>query len=90
MYTATSNSTLALDAATLKVKWRVDRKPKGPDGWQMNRGLAIKDGMVVRGTHDGYLVAYDAADGKLLWERPCWIERSVKQASPWLHCFSKT
>src|SRR5712692_8541353 len=33
MYVGTSNSTMALDAATLKLKWRVDRKPRGPDGW---------------------------------------------------------
>ncbi len=69
MYVSTANSTIALDAATLKLKWRVDRKPKGPDGWTMNRGVALKDGKVIRGTHDGYLLAYDAADGKLLWER---------------------
>ncbi|QQS45872.1 MAG: PQQ-binding-like beta-propeller repeat protein [Acidobacteriota bacterium] len=70
LYVATTNATMALDAATLKVKWRVDRKPKGPDGWPVNRGVALKDGKLVRGTHDGYLLAYDAADGKLLWERP--------------------
>ncbi len=79
LYVATSNSTMALDAATLKVKWRVDRKPKGADGWQMNRGVAIKDGKVVRGTHDGYLLAYDAADGKVLWERPV-LDRKKREA----------
>lgn len=79
MYVSTSNSTMALDAATLRMKWRVDRKPKGPDGWLMNRGLAIKDGKVVRGTHDGYLLAYDAADGKLLWERPV-LDRKKREA----------
>ncbi len=79
LYVATSNSTMALEAATLKVKWRVDRKPKGPDGWQMNRGVALKDGKLVRGTHDGYLLAYDAADGKLLWERPL-LERKKREA----------
>ncbi len=79
MYVATSNATMALDAATLKLKWRVDRKPKGPDGWMMNRGVAIKDGKVVRGTHDGYLLAYDAVDGKLLWERPV-LDRRKREA----------
>jgi alcohol dehydrogenase (cytochrome c) len=69
LYVATANSTMALDAVTLKVKWRVDRKPKGPDGWLVTRGVALKDGKVVRGTHDGYLIAYDALDGRLLWER---------------------
>ncbi len=79
LYIATSNATMALDAATLKLKWRVDRKPKGPDGWPMNRGVALKDGKVVRGTHDGYLLAYDAADGKLLWERPI-LDRKKREA----------
>jgi alcohol dehydrogenase (cytochrome c) len=69
MYITVKDSTIALDAATLKVKWRYDRKPKGKEGWPMNRGVAIKDGMVIRGTHDGYLVALDAATGKLIWDR---------------------
>ena len=79
MYVATTNSTMALDGATLKVKWRVDRKPKGPDGWPMNRGVAIKDGKLIRGTHDGYLLAYDIADGKLLWERLV-LDRKKREA----------
>lgn len=69
MYITVKDSTIALDAATLKVQWKYDRKPKGKQGWPMNRGVAIKDGMVVRGTHDGYLVALDAATGALVWER---------------------
>lgn len=69
MYVATANSTMALDASTLRLKWRVDRKPKGPDGWTVHRGVGLKDGRIVRGTHDGYLLAYDAGNGKLLWER---------------------
>ena len=69
MYFTVSDSTIALDATTLKVKWRNDRKPKGKEGWPMNRGVAIKDGLVVRGTHDGYLVAMDAATGQTAWER---------------------
>lgn len=69
MYITVNDSTIALDAATLKVKWRNDRKPKGKEGWRLNRGVAIKDGLVVRGTHDGYLVAMDAATGKIAWER---------------------
>jgi alcohol dehydrogenase (cytochrome c) len=78
LYVSTANSTMALDAATLKVKWRVDRKPKGPDGWLVTRGVALKDGKVVRGTHDGYLIAYDAIDGRLLWERAI-LDRSKRE-----------
>ncbi|MFY9556260.1 MAG: PQQ-binding-like beta-propeller repeat protein [Blastocatellia bacterium] len=69
MYITVKDSTIALDAATLKVRWRYDRRPKGKEGWPLNRGVAIKDGMVIRGTHDGYLIALDAATGKLVWDR---------------------
>jgi alcohol dehydrogenase (cytochrome c) len=69
MYITTPNSTISLDATTLKQRWRYDRRPKGKDGWELSRGVAIKDGKVVRGTHDGYLLALDAETGKLLWER---------------------
>ena len=69
MYITVKDSTIALDATTLAVRWKYDRKPKGKEGWPMNRGVAIKDGMVIRGTHDGYLVALDAATGNVLWER---------------------
>ena len=55
MYLTTANSTMALDATNGQVKWRQDWKLKGKPGWQVQRGVAIKDGMVVRGTHDGYL-----------------------------------
>ncbi|MEK6286332.1 MAG: PQQ-binding-like beta-propeller repeat protein [Acidobacteriota bacterium] len=69
MYITVKDSTMALDATTLKVRWRHDRRPKGKEGWPLNRGVAIKDGMVIRGTHDGYLIALDAATGKLIWDR---------------------
>jgi mono/diheme cytochrome c family protein len=69
MYITVNESTIALDATTLKVKWRNDRRQKGKQGWPMNRGVAIKDGLVVRGMHDGYLVAMDAESGKIVWER---------------------
>lgn len=69
MYITTANSTIALDATTLKQRWRYNRRPKGKVGWELSRGVAIKEGRVVRGTHDGYLLALDAETGKLIWER---------------------
>ena len=69
MYMTTATSTMALDAATGRLLWRHDWRPKGKPGWPVQRGVAIKDGFVVRGTHDGYLVALDAATGKVLWDR---------------------
>jgi alcohol dehydrogenase (cytochrome c) len=69
MYITTKDSTIALDATTLEVRWQNDRPKKGKEGWPMNRGVAVKDGKVIRGTHDGYLLALDAATGKVIWER---------------------
>ena len=68
MYLTTTWSTIALDAATCRPKWRHDWE-HSMTGGQAYRGVAIKDGRVVRGTADGYLLALDAADGKLLWSR---------------------
>ena len=69
MYLTTATSTIALDATNGKVLWRHNWKLKGKPGWAVQRGVAIKDGFVVRGTHDGYLVALDAATGALLWDK---------------------
>jgi alcohol dehydrogenase (cytochrome c) len=69
MYVTTPRLTVAIDAATCRPKWTHQWEPKDTELWSMNRGVAIKDGYVLRGTPDGYLIAVDAADGHLLWAR---------------------
>ncbi len=69
MYLTTANTTVAVDAATCRERWRYEWKPQDEMLWPNNRGVAVKDGYVVRGTADGYLVALDAEDGALLWAR---------------------
>jgi alcohol dehydrogenase (cytochrome c) len=69
MYITTSLSTIALDAANCRVRWRHNWKPKSIEIHPPNRGVAIKDGRVVRATTDGYLFALDIETGKLLWEQ---------------------
>jgi len=69
MYVTTARLTIALDAATCDEKWRYSWEPQDGELWPNNRGVAIQDGYVVRGTADGYLLALDAADGRLLWAR---------------------
>lgn len=69
MYITTAYSTVALDAATCRVRWRHNWKPKAQENWPQQRGVAIKDGKLVRGTLDGYLFALDAETGQVLWER---------------------
>jgi alcohol dehydrogenase (cytochrome c) len=69
MYVTTIFSTVALDAATCKVVWRYEWEPQTSGFGLNNRGVALKDGRVVRATSDGYLFALDASDGALLWAR---------------------
>ena len=70
MYVTTTYTTVALDPLTCRAKWRHEWKLKGKEANSSikNRGVALKDGKVVRGTQDGYLIALDAETGKLLWE----------------------
>ena len=69
MYLTTSQATIALDAATCRVQWRHFWRPKAKENWPQSRGVALKEGIVIRGTSDGYLLALDALTGRLLWER---------------------
>ncbi len=69
MYVTTLHTTAAIDAATCREKWRHTWEPLATEVWPNQRGAAIKDGRVVRGTADGYLVALDAATGEPLWTR---------------------
>jgi alcohol dehydrogenase (cytochrome c) len=76
MYITGVHVTAAIDAATCLPIWRHVWAPQDREVWLNNRGVAIKDGYVVRGTSDGYLLALDSADGTLLWGR--------QVANPWL------
>jgi alcohol dehydrogenase (cytochrome c) len=69
MYVTTRTSTIAIDAATCQRRWWYTWEVRGGEGWQRNRGVAIKDGRVVRTTPDGYLLALSADRGQLLWAR---------------------
>ncbi|MEO8450989.1 MAG: PQQ-binding-like beta-propeller repeat protein [Gemmatimonadota bacterium] len=69
MYLTTPRITAAIDAATCRRRWSYTWEPRDEMPAEINRGAAIKDGYVVRGSPDGYLMALDAADGHLLWAR---------------------
>ncbi|MGE4631073.1 MAG: PQQ-binding-like beta-propeller repeat protein [Pseudohongiellaceae bacterium] len=76
MYVTDATHTAAINAATCQKIWTHDWTPKDRMVWGNNRGVAIKDGYVVRGTPDGYLFALDSTNGNLLWAR--------QVADPWL------
>ncbi len=69
MYATFENSVAAIDAATCRQKWVYKWNPKGPSISFSNRGVAIKDGVLVRGTSDGYLIALDMGEGRLIWSK---------------------
>ncbi len=69
MYLTTTWSTIAIDATNCQQRWRHDWKPRSIEVHPPNRGVAIKDGRVVRATTDGHLFALDLETGKPLWEK---------------------
>jgi len=68
IYFTAAQTTVAIDATTCKEIWRNEWKPKGKFLSPVNRGVGMKDGRLVRGTSDGYLIALSMADGTSLWE----------------------
>jgi quinohemoprotein ethanol dehydrogenase len=73
LYTATGYSIVrAIDAVSGRLLWSYDPKvpevagPKLRTGWGI-RGLAWWNGKIYVGTHDGRLVALNAATGKPVW-----------------------
>ncbi len=69
MYFTTFEGSYAIDAASCKEKWSRHAKSAGPPGLAVNRGFAYLDGRLYRGTADAHVIALDAADGRLLWDR---------------------
>jgi alcohol dehydrogenase (cytochrome c) len=70
MYLTFGRATVAIDAKTCRERWTYIWQPKGQEISPANRGAAIKDGKLVRGTADGYLIGLDMASGSLLWSQP--------------------
>src|SRR6516165_4012487 len=70
MYLTFGRATVAIDAKTCRERWSYMWQPKAQEVSPTNRGAAIKDGRLVRGTADGYLIALDMADGSLQWSQP--------------------
>lgn len=68
IYTATARETVALDATTCELRWKFNYRPEEDRCGGSNRGVALHDGRIFRGTCDGRLIALDAATGRLLWK----------------------
>jgi alcohol dehydrogenase (cytochrome c) len=68
MFVTTVHKVLALDGSNCSVLWSYDYVPVDPEHLPGNRGVALYEGKVFRGTADGHLIALDAQDGRLLWD----------------------
>jgi alcohol dehydrogenase (cytochrome c) len=69
MYFTIDNVTVAIDASTCRERWTQTWELKATPLSKANRGVAIKDGRLVRGTPDGYLIALNMANGAVLWSQ---------------------
>lgn len=69
IYMTVGATTVAVGATDCKLLWRHDWPVKEKALSNVNRGPAIKDGVLVRGTPDGYLIALSMTDGSLLWKK---------------------
>jgi alcohol dehydrogenase (cytochrome c) len=69
MYVTMNEATAAIDATTCHARWTSTWTMRDSALSKVNRGVALKDGRLIRGTPDGYLVALNMSDGSLLWSR---------------------
>ncbi len=67
MYLTIDQTIVAIDAATCRERWVYSWPVRDHILSPTNRGVALKDGRVIRGTADGYLIAVDMSKGTLLW-----------------------
>lgn len=67
LYTTAANSTIALEPTSCEVVWKAIYPFSEGEVYNANRGPAIWQGKLYRGTGDGRLVAYDAMTGHELW-----------------------
>jgi alcohol dehydrogenase (cytochrome c) len=67
IYLTTPHKTFAVNGETCAVLWSHTYIPVDAQHIPGNRGAALYRGKVYRGTTDGYLLALDAKNGKLLW-----------------------
>lgn len=68
IYVTTALETFAIEPTTCKQVWKHSYKPVAHMPFLVNRGAAYADGMIMRGTPDGHLIALDARTGAVVWD----------------------
>jgi PQQ-dependent dehydrogenase (methanol/ethanol family) len=81
LYFTTFEYTYAIDAATCALKWTARHAlPQTPDVGT-TRGVALDGNRVIRGTPDGYVIAYDKNNGNPLWSTKLTADGSAESIS---------
>ena len=68
MYLTSVSDTFSIDATNCTVRWKSSYELEEVQVWPANRGVAVMNGRVFRGTVDGRLIALDANTGELIWK----------------------
>jgi alcohol dehydrogenase (cytochrome c) len=68
IYVTTALETFALNPANCSKVWKNTRKPISNMPFSVNRGAAYSNGMIIRGTPDGHLIALDSKTGNVVWD----------------------
>ena len=66
----TEHDTFSLDPANCHENWRRSEDYKPASLLAVHRGAVHPGGLLIRGTKDGRLLAYDVATGKRVWQAP--------------------
>jgi alcohol dehydrogenase (cytochrome c) len=69
IYLTTAHYTVAVDGSDCHAIWTSKWSPRDYETSKANRGAAIGGGKIIRGTADGFLLALDSNDGRLLWAK---------------------
>ena len=69
MYLTMNEVTVAIDAVTCQRRWAYTWALRDGALSKVNRGAALADGRLIRGTPDGYLIALNMSDGSLMWSK---------------------
>ena len=67
LYVTSTRSTIALNATNCDVLWKINYALEEEQVFNTHRGVGYGEGLVVRGTTDGRLLAYDATTGQERW-----------------------
>ncbi|MGH8143186.1 MAG: pyrroloquinoline quinone-dependent dehydrogenase [Steroidobacteraceae bacterium] len=67
LFGATEEETFSINPDTCQRNWQTHEAVPKVGLLQVDRGVAVADGRVVRGTSDGRVLAFDEKTGRLLW-----------------------